>query len=189
LIDVGCGPGHHAHLFAEWGFEVVGLDASPAMIELARADARTEPAPRFLVAPMQQLAELFPEDAFDGAWISASLLHVPEEETPSVLAGIHRIVVDGGAVFVSVKEGPQGARIVPVEANYELSLEREFTFWEEAKFRRLAEETGFVVEHFHASVHGTTGGAPTHWLNYLLRVDKRPYPVPVEATGLETAPG
>jgi len=170
LIDVGCGPGHHARVFAEWGYEVVGIDASAAMIEVARAGVRSEPAPTFRVAPMQRVGQLFPENAFDGAWISASLLHVPEEETPGVLAGVHRIVVAGGAVFVSLKQGAQGARVVPVEANYDLPLEREFTFWEEPRFRRLVEEMGFVVEHFHTSVYGTTGGAPTRWLVYVLRV-------------------
>jgi SAM-dependent methyltransferase len=174
LIDIGCGPGFHAHLFAEWGYEVVGIDASAAMIELAWAEARSEPAPRFEVVRMQQLGELFAENAFDGAWISASLLHVPEEETPAVLAAVHRIVVDRGAVFVSLKEGPQGARLVPVEAGYDLPLEREFTFWEDERFRRLVEGLGFAVEQVQKSVHGTTGGVPPHWLAYLLRVVKTP---------------
>jgi ubiquinone/menaquinone biosynthesis C-methylase UbiE len=172
LIDVGCGPGHHVRLFADWGYEVTGIDASAAMIEVARAGTRSEQAPRFRVARMQDVGELFPENSFDGAWISASLLHVPEEETPDVLAGVHRIVVDRGAVFISLKQGPQGVRIVPVDAHYDLPLEREFTFWEEARFRRLVEDAGFSVNRFHESVHGTTGGAPTHWLAYLLEVDK-----------------
>lgn len=172
LIDVGCGPGFHAHLFAEWGYEVVGIDASAAMIELARAEARSAPVPRFEVARMQQLGERFAENAFDGAWISASLLHVPEEETPAVLAAVHRIVVDRGAVFIGLKEGPQGARLVPVEAGYDLPLEREFTFWEDERFRRLVEGLGFAVEQVQKSVHGTTGGEPTHWLAYLVRVVK-----------------
>jgi ubiquinone/menaquinone biosynthesis C-methylase UbiE len=174
LLDVGCGPGHHAHLFADWGYEVVGIDASAAMIELARSGKRSEPAPQFHVARMQQIGALFPENAFDGAWISASLLHVPEEETPAVLAAVHRIVVDRGVVHVSLKEGSQGARVVPVPASYELPLEREFTFWEDEQFRRLVEGLGFAVKQVQRSVHGTTGGVPTHWLAYLLQVVKTP---------------
>jgi ubiquinone/menaquinone biosynthesis C-methylase UbiE len=172
LIDVGCGPGYHAHLFADWGYEVVGIDASAAMIEVARAGRRSQPGPQFRVAAMQQVGELFPENVFDGAWISASLLHVPQQETPGVLAGVHRIVVDRGTVFVSLKQGPQGARVVPEEVGYGRALAREFTFWEEERFRRLVEDVGFSVQDCQTSVYGTTGGVPTHWLAYLLRVEK-----------------
>lgn len=172
VIDIGCGPGHHAHLFAEWGYEVVGIDASPAMIEVARATARAERAPRFRVADMQRVGELFPEDAFDGAWISASLLHVPEEQTPLVLQAVHRIVVNRGVVFISLKQGPQGARIVREEETYDVPREREFTFWEEARFRGLVEAMGYVVNHFHTDIYGTTGGGPTRWLVYSLDVVK-----------------
>lgn len=36
LLDVGCGTGQHARLFAEWGIAVVGADPSEAMLARAR---------------------------------------------------------------------------------------------------------------------------------------------------------
>ncbi|MFA6810303.1 MAG: methyltransferase domain-containing protein [Desulfoplanes sp.] len=36
LVDIGCGAGHFAHMFWEWGFDVSGIDASPAMLKRAR---------------------------------------------------------------------------------------------------------------------------------------------------------
>lgn len=36
LLEVGCGPGRFLQFFWESGFDVSGLDASPAMLELAR---------------------------------------------------------------------------------------------------------------------------------------------------------
>src|SRR5262245_61501492 len=39
LLDVGCGPGRHAHGFAEAGLEVVGVDLSQRFVDLATADA------------------------------------------------------------------------------------------------------------------------------------------------------
>jgi SAM-dependent methyltransferase len=171
LIDISCGPGHHAHLFTEWGFDVVGIDASPAMIERARADARSERAPDFRVADMRRVGVLFAENAFDGAWISASLLHIPETETPSVLAAVHRIVVDRGMVLITLKEGPQGSRIVRDEKDGQ-AVEREFTFWEEPRFRDLVERAGYAVVEVRHDTRGTTGGEPTHWLACSLRVVK-----------------
>lgn len=38
VVDVACGTGRHAGMFASWGLEVVGLDASERMIEAARRE-------------------------------------------------------------------------------------------------------------------------------------------------------
>ena len=35
LLDVGCGPGRHAHLLAKAGIEVLGIDISEEFIEIA----------------------------------------------------------------------------------------------------------------------------------------------------------
>src|SRR5579863_6369204 len=49
LLDVGCGPGRHAHALASLGVEVVGVDIAAAFLAAAgpgvwvRADARRLP--------------------------------------------------------------------------------------------------------------------------------------------------
>ena len=47
IVDVGCGSGVLARELTRAGFDVLGIDASPSMIELAR---RTAPNARFAVA-------------------------------------------------------------------------------------------------------------------------------------------
>jgi SAM-dependent methyltransferase len=59
LLDVGCGTGVLARELTGAGFDVLGFDASPAMIELARS---TAPHARFEVASFET-AELPPCDA------------------------------------------------------------------------------------------------------------------------------
>ena len=39
MLDVGCGPGRHAHAFAAHGCRVVGIDISEPFVVLAAADA------------------------------------------------------------------------------------------------------------------------------------------------------
>jgi SAM-dependent methyltransferase len=39
VLDVGCGPGRHAHALARQGIEVVGVDISERFVDLARRDA------------------------------------------------------------------------------------------------------------------------------------------------------
>ena len=41
VLDVGCGPGRHAHELARRGIEVVGIDVSATFVDLARRDAPT----------------------------------------------------------------------------------------------------------------------------------------------------
>lgn len=61
VLDVGCGTGSASYLLAEHGCEVVGFDASPEMIEIARNKARGRTNPRFSVSRMEDFraAQLF----------------------------------------------------------------------------------------------------------------------------------
>jgi len=40
VCDLGCGPGHVGRYLAERGVEVIGVDLSPGMVALARAEPR-----------------------------------------------------------------------------------------------------------------------------------------------------
>jgi SAM-dependent methyltransferase len=42
VADLGCGPGAHALALARRGFDVVGVDSSPRMVEVARSQAAHE---------------------------------------------------------------------------------------------------------------------------------------------------
>lgn len=39
VVDVGCGTGRHAIMFATWGLQVTGIDPDPAMLAQARVNA------------------------------------------------------------------------------------------------------------------------------------------------------
>jgi len=47
ILDVGCGPGRHAHALGRLGFEVVGVDISERFVALARESAPPGAAVRF----------------------------------------------------------------------------------------------------------------------------------------------
>ena len=54
VLDVGCGPGRHAHALARRGIEVVGVDISERFVDLARAGAPS--GATFLRADARRLA-------------------------------------------------------------------------------------------------------------------------------------
>ncbi len=64
LLDVGCGPGRHAHAFAAAGVEVVGVDISQHFVDLA-----TDTAPQGLPVSFRRLdaRDLPFDDEFDVA--------------------------------------------------------------------------------------------------------------------------
>jgi len=61
LLEVGCGTGHWSGFFSEHGFEVVGVDVSERMIDMAKS--KNIPNVSFQVADGYSLP--FPDETFD----------------------------------------------------------------------------------------------------------------------------
>jgi len=96
VADVGCGPGHVADHLAAMGLTVLGIDASPGMITVAR---RRYPRPRFEVGTFAAL----PAD--DGAWMGAvvpySIIHLDRAERRAAAVELARAIRPGGWLLVA----------------------------------------------------------------------------------------
>jgi SAM-dependent methyltransferase len=101
VLEAGGGPGElSARIATELGAEVVMIDVSPRMVELARGrgvDAR--------VGDVQDLP--FPNDSFDCAVAAWMLFHVPDLDRG--LAELARVLVPGGRL-VAVTNSVQHMR-------------------------------------------------------------------------------
>jgi SAM-dependent methyltransferase len=76
ILDLGCGPGWTSMFLARAGWDVLGVDISERMIEIARERAAREGAPaEFIVSDMEEL-DLARRD-FDGVLLFDSLHHCP----------------------------------------------------------------------------------------------------------------
>ncbi|RJO77267.1 class I SAM-dependent methyltransferase [Nocardia panacis] len=91
VADIGCGPGRVTAHLAELGLDIFGIDLSPRMIELARERHR---GLRFEVGSMERLSIGAAELAGLVAWYS--IIHLPPERVPAVLAEFHRALRPGG---------------------------------------------------------------------------------------------
>ena len=98
VLDVGCGPGRHAHALAARGIEVVGVDIAQRFVELAGAGAPA--GARFVRADARHLP-VAPR-AFDAAisLCQGGFGLVPGEDG-DVLTGLAEAVRPGGRVAVS----------------------------------------------------------------------------------------
>ena len=103
VLDVGCGPGRHAHALAERGMEVVGIDISRRFVDLATAaDVR---GATFVRADARALAY---DASFDvaislcqGAFGLTGGPGAPLDGDGAVLAGMARALRPGGRLAVS----------------------------------------------------------------------------------------
>jgi SAM-dependent methyltransferase len=76
ILDLGCGPGWTSLFLARAGWDVVGVDISDRMIEIARARAQKDGVPAtFAVSDMEEL-DLERRD-FDAVLLFDSLHHCP----------------------------------------------------------------------------------------------------------------
>ena len=103
LLDVGCGPGRHAHALARRGIEVIGVDISQRFADLAAADA--PPGATFVRADARELAFDAEFDAAislcQGAFGLAGGPAAPLDADAEVLRSIARALRPGGLTAVS----------------------------------------------------------------------------------------
>ncbi|MFF0161904.1 methyltransferase domain-containing protein [Streptomyces sp. NPDC005263] len=95
VADLGCGPGHVTAHLEELGLTAFGIDASPAMIELARQAC---PGLRFEVGSMAALD--IADGALGGVLSRWSVIHTPPPELPGILAEFHRVLAPGGHLLI-----------------------------------------------------------------------------------------
>jgi SAM-dependent methyltransferase len=103
VLELGCGAGNHSAVMLAEGFNVRSTDGSPEMADVAA---------RRLGRPVETLLfdQLDAEDAYDGVWASACLLHAPREELSGILARIHRALKPAGVFYASFKAGDHDGR-------------------------------------------------------------------------------
>ncbi|GIE78832.1 methyltransferase [Actinoplanes philippinensis] len=106
VVDVGCGPGRITGFLRGLGVDVFGVDLSPGMVEQARRD---HPGLRFEVGSMTALEVA--DGSLGGVLAWFSLIHVPDEAVPGVLAQFCRVLAPGGVVLLGFHAG-EGVRHV-----------------------------------------------------------------------------
>jgi SAM-dependent methyltransferase len=99
VLDVGCGPGRHAHELARRGIVVHGVDISQTFIDLASADA--PPGATFERLDARHLPFDAEFDAVICLCQGAFGLATASGEDDAVIAGIARAVRPGGGVALS----------------------------------------------------------------------------------------
>lgn len=96
VLDVCCGQGVLGRHLAEAGMEVVGIDASPSLIEAARA--RAGHRERYVVGDARTLDAVLPGQRFDHAAVVLAIQDLDPIEP--VFAGLRALVKPGGRIVM-----------------------------------------------------------------------------------------
>jgi SAM-dependent methyltransferase len=105
VADVGCGPGQVTAYLQQCGADALGIDLSPAMIEMARRDYPELP---FAVGSMTELGLADASVAGLVAWYS--LIHIPDASIGAVFAQFRRVLRPGGLLLLGFHSG-DGSRL------------------------------------------------------------------------------
>ncbi|GAA1538889.1 class I SAM-dependent methyltransferase [Actinomadura kijaniata] len=95
VADLGCGPGGVTARLASLGVTAFGVDASPAMIELARQEY---PHLRFDEGSM--LALDIADGTLGGVLAWYSIIHTPPQDLPVLFEEFARVLAPGGHLLV-----------------------------------------------------------------------------------------
>ncbi|MGW5745486.1 class I SAM-dependent methyltransferase [Amycolatopsis sp. NPDC003861] len=135
VLDLGCGVGRDTEWLDAQGFLVVAGDLSHRMLQIG---AQRVPAIDHIQLDMTALP--FRDGVFVGAWVCASMIHLPNGLLPAALTELCRVLRPGGAAAISMKEGRGEGWL----AGSRLSEERWFTHVNRHAFADLMQEAGFV---------------------------------------------
>lgn len=151
ILDLGCGAGRDAAHFAEQGYLAIGADLSFGMLR----EAVIRSSCPYLQADMTALP--FPSTSFEAVWANASLLHLPRELVPGVLADIHKLLNPEGLLYLSLKIG-EGEQWEQREG------QRLFVFFQPEEVFSLLSAAGFTLLQ-----HWTEPAKSFEWLNIISR--------------------
>lgn len=101
VLDLGSGTGEHARFLASKGFEVTGVDSSPAMLEKSRAGE--DAGVRFLSGDMRDISSVV-EGQFGAALCVGNVLpHLTsEDDLVRLAAGLRRVLLPGAPFLLQM---------------------------------------------------------------------------------------
>jgi 2-polyprenyl-3-methyl-5-hydroxy-6-metoxy-1,4-benzoquinol methylase len=93
VLELGCGAGYFTRELAGSGADIVAIDVSPELLEIARANC-SAPNVRYQIQNAYELS--YPDAGFDSV-VGSSVLH--HLETEEALREIYRVLKPGGTIW------------------------------------------------------------------------------------------
>lgn len=138
ILDAGCGSGRDTKVFADYGYECVGIDLSEGLIQQAK---KRNVENNLVHGNMLSLP--FKDKSFDGIWSHASLLHLPDiVSVKNVLKEYNRISKKDAILYISVK-AQMGEKKTDVVSDSLSGHNRFFQYFTQQEMIELLKKSGY----------------------------------------------
>jgi SAM-dependent methyltransferase len=134
LLDIGCNEGRGLRIYARNGFQVEGLDLNEAAAAMARNAGFT--------VHTKLLEEFDPETRYQVAVLSNVLEHSLDPRR--MLRDVHRILADGGQVWISLPNSESWLRRVFGRSWINWHVPFHISHFSAATLRQLLGDTGYT---------------------------------------------
>ena len=141
IIDLGCGSGRDAKIFTSMGADVLGIDFSSNLIDIAKSHA---PLVNFELMDIETMR--FSASTFDGVWSACSLAHVAKEMLPNVLEKINFMLKENGYFYLALKKG--SGEILECDSRYDGEYKKFWSFFEEEELKNILQAAQFKILEF-----------------------------------------
>ena len=136
LLDIGCGPGNITKYLLKKrpGYNVLGIDISPKMIEVARLN---NPSAKFSVMDCRDIDKL--QDKYDGIIAGFYLPYLSQKESKELIKSSCNLLNQKGLLYLSFVEGD------PVNSGFKIGKEGRvfFNYYELEELKKHLVEEGF----------------------------------------------
>jgi ubiquinone/menaquinone biosynthesis C-methylase UbiE len=138
VCDMGCGSGHVAEHLKHLGVDVLGIDLSPGMVEIAK---KRYPVNDYRVGDMLELD--LPDESLAGIVALYAIIHLKRDEICHAMKEMHRVLTPGGGLLVSFH---QGKGVLHEDESLGQPVAFDCNLFESRDVRQAMEKTGFEVE-------------------------------------------
>ncbi len=162
LLDVGCGSGRDADFLARMGYDVLAVDASEAMLQVAQ-DTFESLIDRCRCVSIPDGLPQLKGARFDGIYSVAMLMHLSEQDIAKALQRFRALLVSDGLLFFSVCLS-RGNKV----CNKDDRDRRRYTLKPRRWWLEICQSAGFCVVESDETSDGMNRGTVV-WLNVLCK--------------------
>ena len=152
ILDIGCGSGRDLLWFARRGFRPTGFEQSPGLAGLARKHADCP------VIEGDFVSYNFSGLRFSAVVCVGSFVHLSQEALPAILASTSQVLVSGGMLLITLKEG---------SGTFSAGDGRVFTLWSRQDIEKIFAAKDLHILDF--SRQKSKLRPDDIWLGYVLR--------------------
>jgi ubiquinone/menaquinone biosynthesis C-methylase UbiE len=138
VLDVGSGPGQFSKYIISKGFDVIGIDFSQKMVDIAKEKVSNV---TFKQMDMRKLN--FENNYFDGLLVAYSLIHIPSTDIHETIDGFHRVLKQNGIIEFITQKG-EADKII--DEPFMPSEKMFFNFFTKERITNFLTKANFKIE-------------------------------------------